>query len=368
MSNLIPGTHSERAWLEVDLAALRRNARRFEELARVPLLPMVKANGYGLGAPAVTGALEELDPWGYGVATVAEGAELRAGGISRPIVVFTPVTPDPNEHAELRRASLRPVIGDLESLDAWRKGGGGPFHLEIDTGMSRSGFRWHDEETLDVLRQEVRALSDWEGVFTHLHSADTDRTSALEQVERFERTLDGFDSRAGLVHFSNSAGAELSQVKSADLARPGIFLYGGRAGRLEPEAVARLRARVVALRRLRPGDTVSYGADAMVEADTTIATVAIGYADGVPRALSGRGLVELGGAIVPIVGRVTMDMLMVDAEDLPVAVGDTATLFGGLVALDDQAALADTVSYELLSRVSPRVVRHYVEAENEEPS
>jgi alanine racemase len=115
----------------------------------------------------------------------------------------------------------------------------------------------------------------------------------------------------------------------------------------------------VALRRLRPGDTVSYGAEAEVEADTTLATLSIGYGDGVPRSLSSRGLVELGGAIVPVVGRVTMDMIMVDVEDSPVALGDVATLFGGLVALDDQAALAGTNSYELLTTLTPRVTRRY---------
>jgi alanine racemase len=145
----------------------------------------------------------------------------------------------------------------------------------------------------------------------------------------------------------------------ADLARPGIFLYGGRAGALVPEPVARLRARVVALRRLRPGDTVSYGSEAAVDRETTVATLAIGYADGVPRSLGSRGPVELDGRLVPILGRVTMDMLMVDAGDEPVRVGDVATLFGGLVTLDDQAAHAGTISYELLTRIAPRIPRRY---------
>ena len=361
MTKLTPEPcRSERAWLDVDLGALVRNARRFETAARIPLLPMVKADAYGLGARPVAQALEAIDPWGYGVATAAEGAELRTSGISRPVLVFTPLTPE--AIAAYRSAELRPVIGDLAALDAWLASGGGPFHLEIDTGMSRSGIRWHDTDALSELRARLSGAEQWEGAFTHLHSADSDRESSLEQVERFEQTLHGLGARPRLVHYANSAGAELVTRASADLARPGIFLYGGRAGSLEPEPVARLRTRVVALRRLREGDTVSYGADAVVETDTTIATLSIGYADGVPRALSGRGLVELGDAIVPIVGRVTMDMLMVDVEDAPVSIGDVATLFGGLVALDDQAALAETVSYELLTRISPRVERCYGES------
>lgn len=358
MTKLIPKP-PERAWLDVDLGALVRNARRFQELLSVPLLPMVKANGYGIGALPVVRALEPLEPWGYGVATVSEGEELRGGGIIRPIVIFTPLLPDSESVAAMRKSELRPVIDNLPALTAWVEGGGGPFHIEIDTGMSRCGFRWHDDAALEQLRARLPAQPDWEGVFTHFHSAETNRESCLEQLERFEAVLDSFDSRPPLVHFSNSAAAGLELDASADLSRPGIFLYGGRAGSLEPEPVARLQARVVGLRRLRPGDTVSYGAEAEVEAATTIATLSIGYADGVPRGLSSRGLVEVGGVVVPIVGRVTMDMLMVDLDATPVAVGDVATLFGGLVSLDHQAALAGTVSYELLAGVSARVARRY---------
>ena len=354
-------TADARAWLDVDLGALLRNARRFQELTRTPLLPMVKANGYGLGARAVAGALEGLAPWGYGVAGSGEAAELRAAGITRPIISFTPLTPDAAAIAAARAARLRPVIGDLATLAAWGAAGGGPFHLEIDTGMSRSGFRWHEAATLTRLAERLRDAADWEGVFTHFHSADSDPESARAQLERFHAVLALLPARPPLVHFANSAAGALSGEARADLARPGIFLYGGRAGELVPEPVARLRARVVSLRRLRQGDTVSYGAEAEVESDTTIATLSVGYADGVLRALGSRGMVELGGVLVPIVGRVTMDMLMVDVEDLPVAVGDVATLFGGLLALDDQAALAGTVSYELLTAISARVPRRYQE-------
>ncbi len=360
MTKSIPEAGPERAWLDVDLGALIRNARRFQALCRVPLLPMVKANAYGLGAGAVVAALERVAPWGYGVATWTEGAELRACGITRPIVVFTPLQPGAVLDS-LRHHALRPVLGDPAALSAWTASGGGAFHVEIDTGMSRSGFRWHDAAALSALRAGLFARDDFEGVFTHFHSSDSDRASTLEQLERFEAVVASLDRRPPLIHAANSASAELPEHAGLHLARPGIFLYGGKAGALEPEPVARLSARVVALRRLRPGDTVSYGADAVVEADTTIATLGIGYADGVPRTLGGTGAVELGASRVPIVGRVTMDMLMVDAGDAPVRIGDPATLFGGLVSLDRQAELAGTVSYELLTRVSPRVERRYRE-------
>ena len=348
---------SDRAWLEVDLAALLRNARHFQSLIAAPLLPMVKANGYGLGAVPVARALEPADPWGYGVATPAEGAELRQGGITRPVVVFTPLSPGAID--ALRSHRLIPVIGDLDALDAWTAQDGGPFHVEIDTGLSRAGFHWRDREMLSALGTRLAAASGWQGIFTHFHSADTDPVATREQAERFESVLAALPGRPPLVHLSASAGAQGGAEYGADLARPGIFLYGGRAGALTPEPVVRLCARVIALRRLRAGDTVSYGATATVESDTTIATLAIGYADGVPRTLASLGLVELNGAILRIMGRVTMDMLMVDAGDAPVRLGDAGVLFGGRVSLDDQAARAGTISYELLTSISPRVERRY---------
>jgi len=141
--------------------------------------------------------------------------------------------------------------------------------------------------------------------------------------------------------------------------RPGVFLYGGQAGTLSPEPVASLHARVVALRRLQRDDTVSYEAEATVEKATTVATLAIGYADGVPRSLWPGGRVEIHNTLVPILGRITMDMMMVDVLDAPVRIGDAATLFGGAIALDEQAAVAGTNSYELLTRISARVPRMY---------
>ena len=348
---------SDRAWLDVDLAALLRNARHFQSRIAAPLLPMVKANAYGLGAVPVARALEQVDPWGYGVATASEGAELRRGGISRPIVVFTPL--GSGEIEALRSHQLIPVIGDLDALDAWTAQHGGPFHVEIDTGLSRAGFRWRDTELLSALGTRLTAASGWQGIFTHFHSADTNPAATREQADRFEAVLGALPRRPPLVHLSASAGAQGGSGYGADLARPGIFLYGGRAGALTPEPVARLCARVIALRRLRTGDTVSYGATATVESDTSIATLGIGYADGVPRTLASLGLVELNGAIVRIMGRVTMDMLMVDASNAPARLGDTGILFGGRVSLDDQAARAGTISYELLTSISPRVERRY---------
>ena len=346
----------ERAWLRVDLGALRRNARRLAGLVGRPLLAMVKADAYGLGALRVAGTLESADPWGYGVATVAEGTSLRRSGIERPIVVFTPAqSQELPSYAELR---LRAVAGDLDALDACIDCGY-PFHVEIDTGMSRSGFRWTDRQALRALATRVADAQAWEGIFTHFHSAESDPDATEAQWTRFEQVVASLPRRPRLVHAANSAGCAAGRRYAADLVRPGIFLYGATAGSLTPEPVASLHARVIALRRLDPGDTVSYDAEATVSRETTVATLAIGYADGVPRSLGNRGRVAIQGTFAPILGRVTMDMVMVDVSGLAVKLGDVATVFGDGLSIDEQAAVAGTNSYEMLTRITARVPRLY---------
>jgi alanine racemase len=346
-----------RAWADVSLAALRENARTIQRAAAVPLLPMVKADGYGLGAVAVSRALESLDPWGFGVAAVDEARELREAGITRPVVVFTPASSAGRPAFE--RHDLRATIGDLDTLGAWVPSGL-PFHLEIDTGMSRAGIRWDDGPALAAAADLAGPAAGWEGVFTHFHSADLDRTATEVQWERFQSALQAFPRRPPIVHAANSAAALAGPRWAGDLVRPGIFLYGGAAGGPAPEPVVALRAPVVALRRLRAGDTVSYGAAWTAPEPCVIATIAAGYADGVPRALSGRGEAEVGGRRRRFVGRVTMDMTMVRVDD-DVRVGDVATLYGGLVGLEEQAARAGTVGYELLTSIGRRVHRRYRE-------
>lgn len=348
---------TRRAWVDVDLAALVTNARAIAARAGAPLLPMVKANGYGLGAVPVARALESLAPFGFGVATVDEAAELRQAGIARPILVFTPLAP------WLAPATLdagaRPCIGDLEALEAWLALGDAPFHLEIDTGMARAGFRYDDPEVLGHLQRRLGTAAGWEGVFTHFHSADVDPATARPQWERLQAAVGALGRRPRLVHAASSGGVLAGPGFGGDLARPGIYLYGGEVGGHVPRPVAAFRARIVALRRVPAGATASYGATWTASRETTLATLAAGYADGVPRALSNRGRIEIGSGIFPIAGRVTMDLTVVDGGDGPVQVGDIATIWGGHVTLDEQAAAAGTISYELLTTLGARVTRRY---------
>jgi alanine racemase len=355
-----------RAWLEVDLDRLVANARTVATTAGVPILPMIKANGYGLGAVAVAKVLESLDPWGYGVATWPEAEELRAAGITRPLVVFTPWTPGVVGR-ESWVEGVRPVIGDVASLEAWlddtRRATHDPrpFHLEIDTGMSRAGIRWNDHVSLQRAAELVANAEGWEGVFTHFHSSESDLAATEEQWDRFVDALCWFPRRPRFVHAANSAGALRGKVFAGDLVRPGIYLYGGGVGewRAAPETVAALKARVVGVRSLEAGESVSYNATWQAEGPVEIATLGCGYADGILRSGSSRLRVEIGGAVVPVVGRVTMDMTMVAVPAGTVRVGEIATIFGGKVSLAEHAASLGTNVYEALTSIGPRIPRVY---------
>jgi alanine racemase len=348
-----------RAWVEIDLDHLLANARAvLAQTPRAQLLPMVKADAYGLGAVACARALERLEPWGFGVATVQEGKQLRDAGIQRPILVFTPAQPDQLD--TYRRHDLRAVLDRPETISIWTIA----FHLEIDTGMARCGVRWDDGDAL-----ERCASPHLEGVFIHLAAADADPASVAVQWDRFTQARRRLGMAPGLVHVANSAGAWRLSEELA-LVRPGIYLYGGRLAPdlPTPLPVAAVRAPVVSIRRLAAGDSVSYGGDWRAPRATTVATLGIGYADGVPRAVQDRASVLLGGMRYPVVGRVTMDFVMVDLGSvpppLPVAVGDVATLIGSdgrdTITVDEFAAWAGTISYEILARLGARVERRYV--------
>ncbi|GAC1516781.1 MAG: alanine racemase [Gemmatimonadaceae bacterium] len=351
-----------RAWLEIDLAALRRNAARVAAHAQLPLLPMIKADGYGLDAVAVARALESLEPWGFGVATVGEGEQLRAGGVGRPIVVFTPLGRADLEAA--RAARLTPTLGAVAGIADWIALGGEAWHLAVDTGMSRAGVRWDEIWTV----AEYVTAHPPEGAFTHFHSAERDTRATAEQERRFAEAIAALPVRPPFLHTDNSAAAARRMQPRWELVRPGVILYGVRVGdgaRIEPEPVVSLRARVVEVRTVRDGETVSYDAAWRAEGERRIATIPVGYADGYRRSLSGRGTALIDGRRVPVAGRVTMDMTMLDVTGVACRVGSVATLLGRdgdqLLTVDDVARAADLSPYELL--VGLRLRLHRIHAD-----
>ena len=349
-----------RARVEIDLGALQRNGAAMARRAGVPLLPMIKADAYGLGAKAALSALEVLEPWGYGVATVTEGEELRGLGVSRPIVIFTPLLE--HELGRVRSSRLTPTLGFRRENEAWQRAGGGAWHLSIDTGMSRAGIPWR--EISDIV--QLVELAPPEGAFTHFHSAELDDGTLEAQEKLFRGAISQLPSRPRLLHADNSAAIARRGRSAWDLVRPGIFLYGvgsGSGAAIHPEPVVHLRAPIVEIRELEEGDTVSYGATLRVERTTRIATLAVGYADGYPRSLSETGSVLVGGTIAPIAGTVTMDMTMIDVTTVRCDVGDVVTLIGRsgntVLTVERVADDASMSPYELLTGLRSRVERAY---------
>jgi alanine racemase len=336
----------------------------------VRIIPMVKANAYGLGMAEAIEALEPLEPWGYGVAAVEEGVRIREMGITKPVLVLSPLPPA--SYPAAVAADLSVCVSDTGGLERLREaalaaGLPGGFHLEVDTGMGRAGFAW---DRVEVWGPRVAALLGeplrWDGCFTHFHSADAVGDATATQWARLQdavAVLPPMPHKA-LLHACNSPGALRRPDFAADAVRPGIFLYGGVAGDElpSPSPVAALRARVTFLREARAGDTVGYGATYTALGPERWATVGIGYGDGLPRLLSNRGKALVKGQRVPIIGRISMDATVLNVSGVEgVEVGDVVTFFGrdgeGEIPLEEVANLAQTINYEILTDLTPRAPR-----------
>ena len=360
-----------RAWVQVQADALRENYTRIAKSVapEARVLPMVKADAYGLGVDRVVAHLERLNPWGYGVATVEEGRFVRGLGVERPIVVCSP-TPI-GELSRAIDAELDLSISSLTLLaranDAARAAGRmARVHIEVDTGMGRSGFDWRThEEWLPVLFAE-RSHTEWVGCYTHLHSADTDPASVEDQWTRLSVVLAALEElpETPMVHLLNSAGVFRVPGLAKALVRSGIFLYGGEIGlgQPTPEAVASVHARVVHIRDVPVGTTLGYGATYSAQTEERWATLSIGYGDGLPRALGNCGSALLAGRRVPLIGRISMDVTVVNITDVPeVEEGSVATLIGRVgdeaITVDEVAGLAGTISYEIFTGLTARLPR-----------
>lgn len=339
--------------LTVDLDALARNYRTLTAVSGVEVHPVVKADGYGLGAvPCATRLMAEGARTFY-VARAAGGLTLRAALGETPTIYVLDGC-DGDSAGALRAANLRPVLNHPDQLRVWTAAGGGACGLQIDTGMNRLGFRPEDAP---------EPFAGLELVMSHLACAD-EPSNPMNRRQR-----DAFAAVVGRYpgvtrSLSNSSGCFLGPDFAFDAVRPGICLYGGGPegrpdDRIAP--VATLTAEVIQVRDVPTGESVGYSRGFVADRPTRVATCSAGYADGVLRSLgeSGRGRVWLNGALRPILGRLSMDLLAVDVTGADVATGDRAEVFGTHRLLDDAASAAGTISYELLTSVAARVARRY---------
>jgi len=363
---------------EIDLDAIRANVRTLAGVAApAALMAVVKADGYGHGAvPVARAALDAGAQW-LGVALVEEGAELRAAGIDAPVLLLS--EPPPPAAPAVVALGLTSVAYTRPGIDALAKAVADsgadplPVHLKVDTGMHRVGCDLADAGALAetiAARDELRL----EGILTHFAVADEpDDPYTAEQLDRFEGLLADL-RRAGvqydMVHAANSAALlEFADRARFDLVRCGIAVYGvppapNLAGRVELRPAMALKARISHVKRLPAGARLSYGLRYTMPADGTVATVPVGYADGVPRALSATGgEVLVGGRRHPIAGTVTMDQLMVDVGDTPVEAGDEVVLIGrdgdAEITADEWAGRVGTIAYEIVCGIGRRVPRSY---------
>ena len=364
----------------IDLGALRANyAEAMRLAAGRRLIAVVKADAYGHGAVPVARTLAAAGCGALATWSVGEAAALLDAGIGGELLALAGAH-DASEADEAVARDVSIVLHDAGGCErlaaaARRRGRRARVHLEVDTGMRRMGIPAAEADSL-AAEIAIDPALELVGLMTHFARADEkDLEPTREQLRAFGACVASL-RRRGIavpsVHASNSAAllaqdALTGEGPPQDAVRPGLMLYGAQPSferRAQLEPVMSVRAPVVAVRRAGRGDPVGYSALYRAPADTTIATVAIGYADGVPIATSGRGAVWLAGARRPIAGRVSMDSVGVDVGDAPVRVGDEAVLFGSaavggpaVLPVEQAAASAGTLAYELLVRVGSRVRR-----------
>jgi alanine racemase len=361
-----------RVWAEVDLDRLAANVRALKQAAgESHLLAVVKGNAYGHGAVAVARTAVENGAWGAGVIGVEEGAELRQAGFEAPVVVLGSIAPSMARQAV--ELDLRPTVASMEvglalSKAAALAGRSVAVHLKVETGLNRYGLV---PDAAVALAEEMRTMPNLtvEGLSTHLASVDEgDKAFTFQQAEVFRACAQRLPWIP--LHHVSSTGGLLDQPDlRLAMVRTGIGIYGyypfpevRHNVLLEP--VLSLRSRVARVAALGTGESVGYGRTWIAPRPSRIATVMAGYADGIRRSLSNRGVVLIRGCRAPIVGRIAMDMHMADVSDIPdVELDDEVTLIGEQggesVTADEVASRAGTISYEILAGIMHRVPRLY---------
>ena len=363
--------------VKIDLDAIAENMDAIREKAGVPVMAVVKADAYGHGAVQVARLLQGKCAF-FCVSSILEAMELRQAGLTTPILIlgYTPVEAFPTAIRE----GIRPTIYRLEDAEALSKAAQllerpARFHFAVDTGMSRIGFQVTESDA-DVCARIANLPGLYaEGLFSHFATADcADLSRAEAQAQRFaefDEMLRVRGVKIPIRHLNNSAGL-MNFATPYEMVRSGIITYGMYpSDEVDPGLLALRPAlqwlsRVTHVKTLPAGREISYGGTYVTKADTVVATIPVGYADGYRRNLSGKFYVLIRGQKAPILGRICMDQMMVDVTHIPgAAVGDQVTLVGSdggeTIAMEEISAQADSFNYEFVCGISRRVPRQYVQ-------
>lgn len=359
----------------IDHENLRWNFRqaRSRVSPRVKILSMVKANGYGHGAAAIAKTLAAEGSYAFGVATVEEAIELRRHDIGVPILVVAGIYL--GQLDLFFEYGLTPVVHDMDGLrrleaEVSRRGAALPAHLKIDTGMGRIGFVPAELASWLPPLKNLKAVK-LAGVFSHFsHAESVEGQYTSSQLDVFQSVVSDLRSQGinpPLVHLANSAATITLPEAHFDMVRPGLMLYGvypsaAMTERILLRPVLSWRTRILQLKKVPRNTSISYGQTFVTKRDSQIATLPIGYADGYPRLLSNRGEALVSGKRAPVAGRVCMDLTMLDVTDIAgVQQGDEVVLLGRqgeqVITVDEMAAWANTISYEILTSIGARVPR-----------
>ena len=362
-----------RAWAEVNLAHLRHNYHTVLEQDQGEVMAVLKAGAYGHGIEKIASALENpgnhRPPAFFGVASVIEARRLHHAGVNTRIYLLGPTSP--SEREEIVAQRWTPCVSSMEEAEHFDNLNIGnaplPVHLAVDTGMGRGGFLPH-EAIASMPGLEALQSLEIEGIGSHLPSADEDEAFTRAQFELYDSTVEAIGTDRFLYrHLSNSAGLLGYHSRTTNLCRPGLMLYGitplaAHQNKLKP--VMTLKSRVSLVRTLPAGQGISYGRETVLEKDTRVATIGIGYGDGYPRALSLRGAdVLIKGTRCPLLGRVTMDQIMADVSHLHNCIpGNEVELFGENILVSEISKKSATIPWEILTGITPRVTREYTGA------
>ena len=371
----------QRVWAEVDLDAIWENMVHMKEniAEKTKILAVIKTDGYGHGGVPIAKMLEQLDfMFGYAAATYEEAHVLREAGVKKPILILGYTFPYCYE--ELIREEIRPAVYRRDTVEelvaaAAKVGQKAKVHIKVDTGMGRIGIT-PDEEGLEFVRFLMgHPELEVEGIFTHFAKSDEeDKTSANHQLELFQNCIDRIQTELGLTipvkHCANSAAILEMPQANMDMVRAGITTYGLYPSEEVSKDIVPLRAamslysHIVYCKTIHAGQSVSYGGLFTAQKDTRVATIPVGYGDGYPRSLSGKGYVLIRGKKAPILGRVCMDQFMVDISEIPgVMEGDKVTLLGvdgtERITAEELGELSGRFNYEFVCDLGKRIPRVY---------